>query len=196
MKRTAKEVRRTAETAVEVEIDLDGTGRANVRTGLGFFDHMLTLFARHGLFDLKVVAEGDLEVDGHHLVEDVGIVLGRAIRQALGEGTGIARYGWALLPMDEALVQVAVDLGGRAYLAYEIDLPPAVLGGFDPGLAREFMRALAENVGCNLHIRLLAGENAHHCLEACFKGLARALRAAVAVDPRETGVPSTKGVLG
>lgn len=195
MKRTAKESRRTAETAIEVELDLDGAGRAEIRTGIGFFDHMLTLFARHGLFDLTVAARGDLEVDGHHLVEDVGIVLGRALRRALGEARGISRYGWALVPMDEALAQVAVDLGGRSYLAYEVEVAESRLGDFDPALGREFMRALAENAGCNLHVRLLSGGNGHHCLEACFKALARALRAAVALDPRETGVPSTKGVI-
>ncbi len=196
MKREAKSARQTAETAVEIELRLDGAGLAEIRTGLGFFDHMLTLLARHSLFDLKIEARGDLQVDGHHLVEDVGITLGRCLREAIGDSGGVSRYGWAAVPMDEALALAAVDLGGRAHLGYEVPLGPGRCGEFEPELAREFFQALAANAALNLHLRLLAGGNTHHCLEACFKAVARALRAAVALDPRESGVPSTKGVIG
>jgi imidazoleglycerol-phosphate dehydratase len=196
MTRKAKASRRTAETAVEIELMLDGAGQAEIRTGLGFFDHMLTLLTRHSLFDLKIEAHGDLQVDGHHLVEDVGITLGRCLREALGDSRGLSRYGWAAVPMDEALALAAVDMGGRAYLGYEVPLGPGRCGEFDPELAREFFQALAANATFNLHLRLLAGGNTHHCLEACFKAVARALRAAVALDPLEGGVPSTKGVIG
>lgn len=195
MARKAKAARQTAETAVEIELGLDGAGQAEVRTGLGFFDHMLHLLARHGLFDLRIEARGDLQVDGHHLVEDVGITLGRCFREALGNGQGLSRYGWAVVPMDEALALAAVDLGGRSHLAYDVPLGPGRCGEFEPELAQEFFRALAANAGLNLHLRLLAGGNTHHCLEACFKAAARALRAAAALDPRETKVPSTKGVI-
>ena len=195
MSRTAKVVRETGETRIALELDLDGCGAVSLQTGLGFFDHMLSLFGRHSLIDLKIEAQGDLEVDGHHLVEDVGIALGRALRDAVGNAEGIARYGWALVPMDEALVLAAIDLSGRPFLAYDVPLGPGRCGSFEPGLALEFMRALANNAGMNLHLRLLAGENTHHCLEACFKAVARALRMAVALDPREKGVPSTKGVI-
>ncbi|MGE5598095.1 MAG: imidazoleglycerol-phosphate dehydratase HisB [Bacteroidota bacterium] len=188
MSRVGSAKRETEETAVRVRVVLDGQGRAEVATGIGFFDHMLRLLARHALFDL--------EVDGHHLVEDVGIVLGRALREAVGEGRGIARYGWALVPMDEALAQAAVDLGGRAFLSWEVPLSPVPCGDFQPELAAEFWRALAANAGINLHLRLLSGGNTHHCLEACFKAAGRALRSAAALDPRETGIPSTKGVIG
>ncbi|MGE5551116.1 MAG: imidazoleglycerol-phosphate dehydratase HisB [Bacteroidota bacterium] len=196
MSRQARVTRQTEETAVEILIELDGNGDAKVDTGLGFFDHMLRLLAKHSLIDLTVAARGDLQVDGHHLVEDVGIALGRALREALGDGRGLTRYGWALVPMDEALAQAAVDLGGRAYLSYQVDLGPGRCGEFEPELALEFMRALANNAGLNLHLRLLSGGNTHHCLEACFKAVARALRAALALDPRQAGIPSTKGVLG
>lgn len=196
MSRQAKITRRTGETEIEVGVNLDGTGRAEIKTGLGFFDHMLLLLARHSRCDLTIAAHGDIQVDGHHLVEDVGIALGRAIREAVGDGCGLARYGWALVPMDEALAQAAIDLGGRPYLAYEVQLGPGRCGDFEPELAAEFMRALAGNACMNLHLRLLSGGNTHHCLEACFKALARALRAAVTLDPREAGIPSTKGVIG
>ena len=187
---------KTRETDVEIELNLDGAGSAEIRTGLGFFDHMLNLLARHSLFDLRIEARGDLQVDGHHLVEDVGITLGRCINEALADSQGLSRYGWAAVPMDEALALAAVDLGGRSHLGYDVPLGPGRCGEFEPELAREFFRALAANAPLNLHLRLLAGGNTHHCLEACFKAVARALRAAVALDPRESGVPSTKGVIG
>ena len=196
MSRQAKVERQTGETKVEVEVNLDGTGKAKIDTGIGFFDHMLGLLAKHSLMDLSLQARGDLGVDGHHLVEDVGIALGRAIHEALAGGRGITRYGWALVPMDEALARVAVDLGGRPYLSYRVELGSGGCGGFEPELLEEFLRALTNNAGFNLHLQLISGGNTHHCLEGCFKALARALRAAVALDPRETGVPSTKGVLG
>lgn len=195
MSREAVVERRTGETSIRLALNLDGSGKGEIGTGIGFFDHMLTLLARHSLIDLKIDARGDLEVDGHHLVEDVGIALGRALREAVGDARGIARYGSALIPMDEALAQAAVDLGGRAHLVYRVEPGRAPCGGFQPELAAEFMRALAVNAGMNLHLRLLYGENTHHCLEACFKALARALRQAVSLDPRESGVPSTKGVI-
>lgn len=196
MARQATVSRKTLETEITVEIDLDGSGRAEICTGIGFFDHMLNLLARHSLCDLRLAARGDLCVDGHHLVEDAGIALGRALREAIGDARGLARYGWALIPMDEALAEAAIDCGGRPYLRYEASLAPgASCGDFQPELAREFMRALAVNAGLNLHITLRAGGNAHHCLEAIFKAVGRALRAAVALDPREQGIPSTKGVL-
>ena len=187
MKRQSKSARRTAETDVEIELNLDGAGSAEIRTGLGFFDHMLNLLARHSLFDLRIEARGDLQVDGHHLVEDVGITLGRCINEALADSQGLSRYGWAAVPMDEALALAAVDLGGRSHLGYDVPLGPGRCGEFEPELAREFFRALAANAPLNLHLRLLAGGNTHHCLEACFKAVARALRAAVALDPREIG---------
>lgn len=196
MSRVGSVKRETGETAVSVRLDLDGQGRAEIATGIGFFDHMLRLLARHALMNLEVAARGDLEVDGHHLVEDVGIVLGRALREAVGEARGLSRYGWALVPMDEALCQAVVDLGGRAFLVHEVPLAPAPCGDFPSELAVEFWRALAANAGINLHLRLLSGENTHHCLEACFKAAGRALRAAASLDPRETGIPSTKGVIG
>jgi len=187
--------RRTAETEIELALNLDGQGRGDIATGIGFFDHMLILLAKHALFDLTVKAQGDLAVDGHHLVEDVGIVLGRALRQALGDGCGLTRYGWALVPMDEALAQTAIDLGGRVYLSYEVELGGGRSGDFEPELCEEFLRALVNNAQINLHLHLLSGGNTHHALEACFKSIARALRIAVAPEPREVGIPSTKGVI-
>ncbi len=193
--RRATVARKTAETDINLALSLDGTGESQVSTGIGFFNHMLTLLARHALFDLTVTARGDLAVDGHHTVEDVGICLGLAIKDALGDKAGLARYGSILLPMEEALVRLALDLSGRAYLAWRAPMPAERVGLFDTCLGREFTRALCANAGMNLHVDLLAGEDPHHCLEALFKGLGRVLRQAVARDPRETGVPSTKGAL-
>lgn len=188
--------RRTAETDITLSLTLDGRGLARVKTGIGFFDHMLTLFAKHGLFDLEITAKGDLEVDFHHTVEDVGIVLGQAFRQALGSKAGITRYGFMLLPMDETLARVVVDLSGRSYLEYRV--PPAVphIGAaFGFQLVEEFFRAFTHNVQANVHAEILYGRDSHHMAEALFKGLARALDQAVQVDPRVVGVPSTKEVL-
>lgn len=187
--------RTTSETAVSLTLDLDGTGAASVETGIGFFDHMLEAFARHGLFDLDVHADGDLHVDGHHTVEDVGIVLGTAFSRALGDKRGVRRFGSLALPMDEALVMAAVDLSGRGSLHWNVDVPWALLGGFDSSLAKEFFIAFAANAGVTLHVRGV-GENAHHIVEAAFKACARAMRAAVEPDPRAAGaLPSTKGLL-
>ena len=193
--RTAEISRRTAETDITLSLTVDGQGRADISTGIGFLDHMLTLFAKHSLMDLKVVAKGDLHVDYHHTVEDTGIVLGQALRQALGDKKGIVRYGWAYLPMDETLARVAVDLGGRSYLEHRV--PPGVesIGGFSFQLVEEFLRGFAHNVLANVHVEILYGRDAHHMAEAIFKGLARALDAAMRVDPRVTGVPSTKDML-
>ena len=176
-------------------IDLDGTGRARVQTGVGFFDHMLTLLARHGLIDLDVQATGDLHVEAHHTVEDVGICLGQALRQALGDKAGIRRYGSATLPMDETLVTAAVDLSGRPFLVWRADVPLEVLGTFSSQLAEEFWRAVSSAGLLTLHVVLHHGRNTHHVVEAIFKACARALRQATEPDPRATGVPSTKGVL-
>lgn len=186
--------RRTRETAVEVALTL-APGEASIATGVPFFDHMLEAFGRHGLFDLTVAADGDVEIDAHHTVEDVGIVLGQAFAQALGDKSGIRRFGDSLVAMDEALVLAAVDISGRGQLHYAVDLPIEVIGTFDTTLAKEFMVALATNAGVTLHVRSMNGENAHHIVEAAFKAAARALRAAVELDPRVTGVPSTKGTL-
>ena len=195
MARTARIRRETGETRIELAIDLDGTGRADVTTGVGFFDHMLTLLAKHSLIDLTVKADGDLHVDAHHTVEDVGICLGKAIAQALGDKAGIRRYGDATVPMDETLVTAAVDLSGRPFLVWKVALPPEVLGTFSTGLAEEFWRAASSAGGFNLHIVCHQGHNAHHVIEGVFKAAARALRQAVEPDPRATGIPSTKGVL-
>lgn len=194
--RRAAVERRTKETSVEVELSLDGAGAVQVDTGIGFFDHMLDAFGRHGLYDLVVRAQGDLEVDGHHTVEDTGIVLGQTFARALGDKRGIARYGSCTLPMDETLVLAAADISGRGVLYWDVTVPYALLGAFDSTLAKEFFIAFATNAGITLHVRMLAGENAHHIVEAVFKAVARALREAVALDPRATGVlPSTKGLL-
>lgn len=195
-KRQATIKRTTNETDIEVSVNLDGTGQVNVETGIGFFDHMLTAFGRHGLFDLCVRAKGDLEVDGHHTVEDTGIVLGQAFAQALGDKRGIRRFGSLALPMDEALVLAACDLSGRGQLHWDADVPPVMIGAFDATLAKEFFIAFATNAGVTLHVRELAGENAHHVVEAIFKAGARALREAVETDPRMgDALPSTKGAL-
>lgn len=196
MSRTAKIHRQTGETDIELELDLDGTGAANVATGVGFFDHMLTLLVRHAAIDLAVTAQGDLEVDQHHTVEDVGICLGLAIRQAVGDKAGIRRYGHFTLPMDETLVTVAIDLSGRHYLVYHAPTPAAKIGDFDTELVEEFWQAVSANALCNLHVVLHHGRNSHHIAEAVFKAAARALRMAVEIDPRCPGVPSTKGTLG
>jgi imidazoleglycerol-phosphate dehydratase len=195
MGRSATIERTTRETAITLTLDLDGSAKTDVVTGVPFFDHMLEAFGRHGLFDLAVSAKGDLAVDAHHTVEDVGIVLGQAIAQALGDRAGITRFGSATIPMDEALVLAAVDISGRGGLYYDVSLPIELIGTFDTTLAKEFLTALATNAGVTLHVRSLAGENSHHIIEAAFKATARALAAAVALDPRVSGVPSTKGAL-
>ncbi len=193
--RRGHEARQTAETAVEVRLTLEGSGKAEVATGVGFFDHMLTLLARHSLIDLQVKAAGDLHVDAHHTVEDVGICLGRALAHALGDKAGVRRYGDATVPMDEALVTAAVDLSGRPYCVWKAEVPHETLGTFNAELAEEFWRAVASGGALTLHVVLHHGRNAHHVVEAIFKACARALRAASEADPRGTGVPSTKGVL-
>jgi len=195
MPRTATIHRTTRETDIRLTLDLDGSGKAEIATGIGFFDHMLDLFARHGLFDLIVAARGDLHVDQHHTVEDVGICLGQALREALGDRSGIVRYGHALAPMDEALLLAAIDVSGRPYFAGDLDVHGRTIGGFDAELAPEFFRALATNGLITLHLRQIAGENAHHIVEGAFKAVARALAAATRRDERVEGVPSTKGVL-
>jgi imidazoleglycerol-phosphate dehydratase len=195
MARTAEIARETAETRIALTLDLDGSGRSRIETGVGFFDHMLTLFAKHGAIDLEVKAEGDLHVDSHHTVEDVGICLGRAIRDALGDKAGIRRYGHFTLPMDETLVTSAIDLGGRAFCGWRADVPNELLGVFQASLGEEFWRAVAGNALMNLHVLLHYGRNTHHILEAIFKANARALRQAVEHDDRAGGVPSTKGTL-
>lgn len=196
MSRSAAISRATKETTIRLRLDLDGSGRATVATGIGFFDHMLEALARHGLFDLDVECKGDLHVDGHHTVEDVGIALGQAIAQALGNRAGIRRYAEATVPLDDALVRAVVDVSGRPYLSYHVEIPKwQMLGDYDVFLTPEFVRGLVLNAGLTVHVDLLRGENPHHIVEALFKALARALEGAVRVDPRVTGVPSTKGVL-
>ncbi|CAN5210290.1 imidazoleglycerol-phosphate dehydratase HisB [soil metagenome] len=194
--RSASVDRKTAETDISVSLTLDGTGASQVATGIPFFDHMLTLFAKHGLFDLQIRAQGDIEVDFHHTVEDAGIALGQAFKKALGDKAGIVRYGWAYLPMDETLARVAVDLSGRAFLEHRV--PPGVeaIGGrFSFQLVEEFLRGFASNLAANVHTEILYGRDSHHMAEALFKGLARALDSACTTDPRVQGVPSTKNVL-
>jgi imidazoleglycerol-phosphate dehydratase len=194
--RTAQIARKTAETDIKLRLVVDGAGRSQVATGVPFFDHMLTLFAKHGHFDLEVSCEGDVAVDYHHTVEDVGLVLGEAFRRALGEKRGITRYGFFLVPMDEALARVVVDLSGRAALVYEVTAPTMYVRDFNLILVKEFCRAFSNSLACNLHVKLEYGEEPHHVAEAIFKALARALDAAVALDPRRAGeVPSTKGAL-
>jgi imidazoleglycerol-phosphate dehydratase len=194
--RSAEATRKTLETAVRVEIELDGSGESAINTGIAFFDHMLAQVARHGLFDLNIVAEGDLEVDAHHTVEDVGIVLGEAISEALGDRAGIGRMADATVPMDEALAQVAVDLSGRGHSSFEGEFANAEIGDLETQLIPHFIDSLARHAGANIHVRILAGQNDHHKCEAAFKALARALDAATAIDERRGGqVPSTKGTI-
>ncbi len=195
MGRAATIERATRETDITISIDLDGGGATTVATGVPFFDHMLDAFGRHGLFDLAVSAVGDLEIDAHHTVEDTGIVLGQALATALADKAGITRFGSCMMPMDEALVLAAVDISGRGALYYDVALPIEIIGTFDTTLAKEFLVAFATNAGITLHVRSLAGDNAHHLIEAAFKAVARALKDAVALDPRVSGVPSTKGSL-
>ena len=194
--RTSEIKRKSAETDITLSLNLDGTGKSEINTGCGFLDHMLTLFASHGRFDLSVSCVGDVQVDDHHTVEDVGICLGRAFREALSDKRGITRYGSLALPMDECLILAAVDLSGRAYLGYEMEIPAAKVGSFDTELGEEFFFAFVREAGATLHVRQLAGKNSHHLLEGAFKAVARALRAAVAIDPSLGGeIPSTKGAL-
>ena len=195
MPRAATVSRKTAETDIRLTLDLDGTGRAEIATGLGFFDHMLTLLAGHALFDLKVACTGDLHVDGHHTVEDVGRALGAAVAECLGERRGIRRYGHAIVPMDEALATVAVDLGGRTAVVFAVDFPVPSIGTFDAQLVEVFWESVAATAGMNFHAVLHHGRNGHHIAEAVFKAAARALRVAVEPDPRQPGIPSTKGTL-
>ncbi|MFZ3171768.1 MAG: imidazoleglycerol-phosphate dehydratase HisB [Carboxydocellales bacterium] len=194
-KRSAKVTRKTGETEIELSLVLENNQTGKIVSGVGFLDHMLTLWSKHGLMRLDLQAVGDVGVDFHHTVEDVGICLGQALQEAVGDKKGIGRYGTAYVPMDEALVMVALDFSGRAYLAFEVEIPTAKVGEFDTELVEEFLRALAFNAGLTLHVRMLAGKNAHHIIEAIFKALGRALREAVAVDPNIQGVLSTKGCL-
>ncbi|MDO4797848.1 MAG: imidazoleglycerol-phosphate dehydratase HisB [Coriobacteriales bacterium] len=195
MTRTATVARKTGETNIQITVDLDGTGKTNIQSGVGFFDHMLTAFGRHSLIDLSVRCEGDTWVDDHHTVEDVGIALGDALRQALGDKRGIRRFADVAVPLDEALVLAAVDISGRGELYWDVDIAPDKVGTFDTELGQEFFIGLARNAGLTLHLRKLCGTNAHHILEATFKACARALRVACESDPRVDDVPSTKGVL-
>ena len=192
--RTAEILRKTAETDIRLSLNLDGTGKSTVKTGVGFLDHMLTLFAAHGKFDLTVTCQGDTYVDDHHSAEDIGICLGKAFAEALGEKRGITRYGSFLLPMDEALIQTAVDISGRSFLGYGLQIPTEKIGSFDTELVEEFWLAFVRQCPMSLHILQLAGKNAHHIVEGCFKSVARSLRIAVASDGT-TDIPSTKGVL-
>jgi imidazoleglycerol-phosphate dehydratase len=194
--RKAEIKRKTKETDIAVAVDLDGSGKADIATGIGFFDHMLEQVARHGLIDLKIKAAGDLHIDQHHTTEDVGIALGQALKKALGDMKGITRYADVLLPMDEALTRCAVDISGRPFLVWRVKFSRGKVGEFDTELVREFFQAVAQNAGMTLHVENLYGRNNHHIAESCFKGLARVLRAAVAIDPRNAkAIPSTKGTL-
>src|SRR5216117_2688239 len=193
--RNAEISRVTKETQIRLALNLDGSGQSAARTGVGFFDHMLDLLARHSLMDLSVAAKGDLDVDAHHTVEDVGIVLGQALEKALADKRGINRYGWAIVPMDESLAQVAIDISGRAAFVFNVDFKGPAIGAFDVELVREFFKALANTAKMNLHVSVPYGENNHHISEAIFKATAKALRQAVSIDPRNCGIPSTKGSL-
>jgi imidazoleglycerol-phosphate dehydratase len=195
MSRTAKIDRKTAETQIQLSLNLDGSGTAKIETGVGFLDHMLTLFAKHGLFDLEVVAKGDLHIDAHHTTEDVGICLGKALAQAVGDKQGLTRYGSMTLPMEETLVTSALDLSGRVKFIFKVEFPTEKIGQFDTELVEEFWQAVAANAMMNLHLVLHHGTNSHHIAEGLFKATARALRQATTVDPRQTGVPSSKGTL-
>ena len=193
--RTSSVSRQTAETKIELTLSLDGTGKNNIETGVGFLDHMLVLLARHALVDLEVRAVGDLQVDAHHTTEDVGICLGQAISKCLGDKNGIRRYGHMVLPMEESLVTSAIDFSGRPFLVFQAGMPASKIGEFDSELVEDFWQAFASNAMCNLHILLHYGRNTHHIAEAIFKGTARAIRIACEIDPRQSGVPSSKGVL-
>lgn len=193
--RIAEVARKTKETDIKIEMNLDGDGSASISTGIPFLDHMLTLFARHGLFHLNVKAVGDLEIDAHHTVEDIGLTLGEVLTKALGDKTGIKRYGWTVLPMDEALALVSLDLSGRPFLVYDLEPPTDRIKDIDTRLFHEFFQALCVKGGMNLHIQLLKGEETHHVFEAVFKAFAKSLDQATSFDPRVTGVPSTKGML-
>ena len=194
--RTAEVTRKTAETDISLKLNLDGSGKSNINTGCGFLDHMLVLFASHGRFDLDISCKGDTYVDYHHTVEDIGIALGKAFYDALGEKRGIRRYGDTILPMDEALIMSAVDFSGRSYLGYDLEIPTEKVGDFDTELAREFFLGFIRNAGCSLHIKMLSGKNTHHILEGAFKSVARTLREAVQLDEEfKNEIPSTKGVL-
>ncbi|OGP97227.1 MAG: imidazoleglycerol-phosphate dehydratase [Deltaproteobacteria bacterium RIFCSPLOWO2_02_56_12] len=195
MGRTAKASRKTKETEIAVELDLDGSGTTEIETGIPFFNHMLEIFARHGLFDLKLKAKGDIEVDFHHTVEDVGLAMGQAFKEALRDKQGICRFGEASVPLDETLAHVVVDLSGRPYLSYHVKIRPGRVGSFDTDLPHEFFQAYANQLGMNLHINVSQGENPHHIIEACFKALARAMERATRIDQRIRGVLSTKGSL-
>ena len=193
--RTATLERKTAETAIKLVLNLDGKGKGVIDSGIGFFDHMLNLMTAHGLFDLTLVCDGDLEVDGHHSVEDIGIALGQAFKQAIGDKCGIRRYGTFYLPMDESLAFVSLDISGRPFLVYDGGDMAPMIGGYDSELTEEFLRAFAFNAGITLHVKVLYGTNSHHKVEAIFKGLGHALREALSKDPRVEGIPSTKGTL-
>jgi imidazoleglycerol-phosphate dehydratase len=195
MTRSANIERVTNETRIRLELNIDGCGKGAICTSVPFLDHMLNLFARHGLFDLTVEASGDIDIDFHHTVEDIGIVLGEAFKQALGEKKGIRRYGQATVPMDETLASVSIDISGRPCLVYHVALPKVKIGEFDVELAREFFQSFVNHCGFNLHINVMYGENVHHIIEACFKAVARAMDVATQLDPRVEGVLSTKGVL-
>lgn len=195
MSRIAKETRKTKETDITLELNMDGTGQVNIETGIGFFDHMLTSFTRHGLFDLNLVAKGDLFVDAHHTVEDVGIVLGTAMKQALQDKKGIKRYGNFYMPMDDALILCAIDLSGRPYLSYDVNYTVPAVGAMDTELVEEFFRAVAYSAGMNIHIKQISGTNNHHLIEAVFKGFAKALDEATLVDVRIKDIMSTKGMI-
>ncbi len=195
MTRSADIERITTETEIKLKLNIDGNGSAAIQTTVPFLDHMLNLFSRHGLFDLNIEARGDTDIDFHHLVEDLGIVLGEAFRKALGDKKGIVRYGNSRIPMDETLADITVDLSGRPYMVYNLDLPKVKVGNFDVELAKEFFQAFANSCACNLHINLIYGDNIHHIIEACFKGFGRALDSATKFDSRVDGVMSTKGVI-
>lgn len=195
MMRTATMKRQTAETNISTTLNIDGTGKSEIATGIGFFDHMLLLLAKHGFMDLQLIAQGDLQVDGHHTVEDTGIVLGQALAKALGDKSGIKRYGTAFVPMDEALAMVSLDISGRPFLVFDVAIPSERIGDFDSELTEEFLRALSVHAGLTLHVRLLSGKNSHHIVEAIFKALGRALDEAASIDERIVGVMSSKGML-
>jgi imidazoleglycerol-phosphate dehydratase len=195
MGRKGKTERKTKETDIRIDLDLDGSGQAEIETGMPFFNHMLDIFTRHGLFDIRIKAKGDIEVDYHHTVEDVGLALGHAFKEALGDKQGIRRFGQASVPLDETLAAVVVDLSGRPYLSYNVKVRPGRVGDFDTDLPHEFFQAFANQLGMNLHIDVIRGENPHHIIEACFKAFARAMDMATSVDERIKGVLSTKGSL-